>query len=505
MGTITMDFQFVSEDSRKRLKAFMKKAENYGDYVQILSNYVLDSDEVPDELVLLAIRHCDNLGRREVSRGIIEAHQTKDAILPYFVLMHAAQRDDWEIALQELESAIERASADWIIYWYLISLYWISATRAIDHVRASRAEEQIQAMLAETSTVECYSPQYYYLSANSERYARGMNGPLQTSEMGLRKAREFDDRYWEARCLKQIGALTGFYELAPGNVDRGRSLLMEAKAICKELGDSRGLIEVLSYLGGISGTTGAFNDDINANLEMLKVRELIGDRPVYEFHNISAAYNYLREGKEALEWARLALDNATSRPLLQPLVHLDMAAALILSGELRQAQEHIDIAGRLNLESGIETNLAYEYRVTGLLERARGDLDTAMHSFQTALAIEESNSRVNRMMATLMYLAETEVMQFHATKENRDADVSGPWLERYGNTATENQLQGHIGIALCLKSDLRLRQGRNDEARELANEAMLLSKKQGLEYLKLRATPLLNAQTARTRTDSTRQ
>ena len=501
MGTITMDFQFISGDSRKILEKFMKRAQNYGDYVQLLADHVIDSDEVPDELVLLAIRHCDNLGRGEKSRGVIEAHQTKDAILPHYMIMHAAERDDWELALQEIESAIERSSADWVLYWYLISLYWLSLTRALDHVRAEKAEEEIERMLTERSSIDCYSPQYYYLRANRERYERGMKGPLEFAEKGLEKAREFNDRYFESRCLKQIGTFSGFYDLAPGSVAKGRALLIESKAICEELGDPRGLIEVLSYLGGISGASGAFTDDLRANLETLRVRELIGDRPVYEFHNISVSYCLLQKGKEALEWAKLALDNATSRPLLVPLVHLDLAAALVLTGDLRRAQEHIDIARPLNLESGVEANLAFEHRVTGLLERAKGDYDTAMHSFESALEIERSNSRVNRLVVTLMYLAETEVAAFQVHQDSRDNETSGPWLERYEATATDNNLQGHSGIALCLKSELRLRQGRHEEAREFANNAIHLSKQPGLEFLKERATPLLRAVTAGARAD----
>jgi tetratricopeptide (TPR) repeat protein len=499
-----MDFQFVSESSRKTLRIFMKKADSYGDYVKLLTDHVISTDDIPDDLILLALRHADYLGRRNVGRELIETQQTRDVVLPYYVMLHAAERDDWDIALQELETAIDRSSRDWIAYWYLIKLYWLAMTRALDPVTAAKAEERIDQMLEEKTSIHCFSPQYYYLKANAQRYERGMKGPLQVLRLGLEKAREFDDRYFEARCLKSLGAMIGYYDLAPGSVEEGMSLLLEAKKICEELGDPRGLIEVLSYLGGINATVGAFMDNLNANLEMLRVRELIGDKPVYEFHNIAAAYCALQDPKEALEWARLAIDSASSRPLLTPIVHLDLAAALILNGKLNQAKEHINTARRLSLETGIESNLAYEYKTSGLLERAAGDYDSAMHSFESALEIEERNSRVNRVITTLTYLAETEVASFQATRESRDVDVSGPWLQRYESTAVDNQLRGHIGIARCLKSELRLRQGRHEEARTLADEVMRLSEQAGLEYLRNRATQLLDTLAAEPQSKSRR-
>ena len=219
------------------------------------------------------------------------------------------------------------------------------------------------------------------------------------------------------------------------------------------------------------------------NLEILKTRELIGDNPVYEFHNIAAAYHQMGNGKEALEWAKLALDSAASSPLLLPIVHLDVAWALILLDRLGEAKEHIETASKLNLEAGLESGLAYEYMVNAQYEKALGDYDSAIHSLETALEINQRNSRFNRAVSCLMYLTEIEVACYEAYPQNMHDDVSGSWMKEFETAIRERSLSGYAGVLLCLKSDLRFRQGRHSEARGFASEAMSLSQQPGYEYL----------------------
>ncbi len=484
IGTITMDYRFVSKDTKNLLGKFMARASTYSDYVETMSSYVLSNKDTADELVLLAIRHCENLGRNELQRRIIETYQRRDVVVPYFLLIHAEERDEWDIVLNEFEKAIENCSDDWIAYFYLIQLYWLASTRSVDARAEERAFVQIENLIETKTSIHCYTPQFYYLQSHKLRYEGDIAGAIDLCKLGLAKAREFDDRYLESRCLKEMGALTGFFSIGPGSAETGLSFLNEAKEICKELDDPRGLIEVLSYVGGINAMSGAFTVWRDINLEMLKVRELMGDDPSYEFHNIAIAFHQLKDGKEALEWAKFALESANSRPQLLPIAHLDVAFALILLDRLSEAEEHIDTARRLNLEAGLESGLAYEYMVNGQLERALGDYDSAIHSFKSALEINERNARFNRLVSCLMYLAETEVTSFGATLQNMHDDLSGPWMEQFENHIQERGLTGYIGFLLCLKSELRFKQGRHDEARIYANEARNISQQHGYEHLK---------------------
>ncbi len=87
------------------------------------------------------------------------------------------------------------------------------------------------------------------------------------------------------------------------------------------------------------------------------------------------------------------------------------------------------------------------------------------------------------MIFCLMMLAETEVISFEPNSSNRDHEMSGQWWERFDKLVREMELPGFIGNALYLKSELRLKQGRYEEAQQLISEVLQLSKKPGLAYL----------------------
>jgi len=499
IGTIAIDFHFVGDDSQQFLSKLMEEATDYSCYVESLCEHVIHVHESDDELVLLAIRHSDYLGRKSLTRKIIEKHRIREVVRPYFVISDISKEKDAEQAVYEIKKSIQNCKTGWILYWNLIQLYWFAVTRAIDISTEDEAETQIEEIIQSDKNLRCYTPQFYYLKAQRMRYEGDITKAIELCEKALDLCREFDDKYFESRFLKELGANIGFYSFRPGAIEKAKPLLIEARKICEELGDPSGLMEILSYIGGISGMLGEFNEFKISNLEVLRLRELIKDEPVNEFHNAAVASNQLGEANDALEWAKIAIESARARPLLLPYAHLDMAWALITMNRIVEATHHIDIARKLNLENGLEAALAYEYMVNGLLESARGDYESATHSFENALEINERNSRNNRMIYCLMLLAEVEVASFEPNPANRDDEFSGSWLERFDKFVREMELQGFIGNALYLMGELRLKQGRHDEAQELLQEMLRLSEKPGLAYLREKALQVEGIHSSRTR------
>jgi tetratricopeptide (TPR) repeat protein len=494
-----MDFQFVEKSTRRILEEIMKQAPDYSTYVKILSTRVLTEDNPADEITLIALRHSEYLGGRQTYLDILEKHRNKDVLIPYYLTGTVADKDDWTHRLFEIERLSAQCNSDWIRYWYLIHLYWLGHTRAIDEYLAERTETHIEQLVTKNRALDCYTPQFYYLKSQRMRYEGDIDRAIELSLIMLQKARGFEDKYFEARALKELGALNGFYSFKPELLDKAKPFLHEARQICEVLGDTRGLIEILSYVGGICGKRGEFTEYKKINLEVLNLREVLGDEPKNELHNAAAISILLGEGKEALEWAKVSLEPGATRPLLLPYLHLNKAAALILLNRLDEAQIEIDVARRLNIETGLEPGLAYEYMVNGLLEKARGDYESALHSFETAMEIDERNSRFNRMIVDLMRLAETEVEAFDPTPENRDDELSGQWLERFDQFSKENNLPGFIGNALCLKSELRFKQGRHAEANQILSEVLKMAEHPGLAHLRDEAILLQDVRILRDR------
>ncbi len=499
IGTITMDFQFIGKFPSQFLIKSMKHAADYSTYVHLLCEQVMAQEGSGDKFVLIALRHSDNLGKRQLYSKILDKYRNRDILYPYYLANLVAEKDEWVNILSEIERINQKCEDDWVRYGYLILSYWLAHTRAIDGFLAETAEVQIEELVQKNDSLRCYLSQLHYLKSQRLRYEGDVEKAIEACDAALELAREHDDRYFESRALKELGALIGFYSFGPSRIEVAKPYLRGAREICDELGDIRGKMEVLSYIGGICATRGEFLESKSINLEVLGLREKLGDIPMTEFHNASMAAIELGNGREALEWAMTGLENVDSRPLLLPYLHLDKAAALVLLNRLDEAEVHVDIARELNLKAGLESGLAFEYMVVGLLERARGDFDSAFHSFESALEINERNARFPRMVICLMRLAETEVATFEPTLKNRDDDVSGIWLERFDRLAREKELPGFIGYALCLKSELRFKQGRHEEAQQLISEVLHMSTKQGLAPLRDKALVIQDLRVPRER------
>jgi tetratricopeptide (TPR) repeat protein len=131
--------------------------------------------------------------------------------------------------------------------------------------------------------------------------------------------------------------------------------------------------------------------------------------------------------------------------------------------------------------------VAIEHMVSGLLERALGDYDSAMNSLESALNINLKEHRHNRVTSCMIKLAETEVMSFEPTSVNQNQDTSGKWMTKLRKYGDEMDLLGVKGLAFYLKGELRLKQGRHDEAQEFAEKVLKMSEVPGLTYLKEKA------------------
>ena len=493
IGTIEMDFQFVGKSTERFLRNTMSNAVNYAAYVDYLCEHVLIEKNPDDELVLLALRHAEFLGKSRTYKKIIEKYHSRTTLYPYYLAYSVVGKEEWSHIVGEMDRATEGCEVDWIRYWYLILQYWLSHSRSIDEYNAERTETRIVQLVESNKSLRCYLPQFYYLKSHRVRYEGNIEKAIEIQRETLQVSREFEDKYFESRALKDLGALLGFYTYGPEQIREAGPFLSEARKICEELGDTRGVLEILSHIGGICNSRGEFTEFKNINLEILNLREQISGSPTYEFHNLSVASAILGDSKEALEWANMGLEQGSSRTLLLPYLHLDKAVALILLNRLDEAEVQIDIARELNIQNGLEIALGFEYMTNGLLERAKGDFDSAFHSFEAALEINERNHRFNRMIYCLMLLAETEVAAFEPTTRNRDSEVSGEWMEQFDRSAREKELPGYIGYTLCLKSELRLKQGRHDEAQQLISETLRMSSNPSIGFLRDKALVLQRA------------
>jgi len=92
---------------------------------------------------------------------------------------------------------------------------------------------------------------------------------------------------------------------------------------------------------------------------------------------------------------------------------------------------------------------------------------------------------------TLIHLTDVEIEMFSYGKENTNAEVSGPWMQRLMEQVQEKDLPGIEAQALLLKAKFRFKQGRASDAKKLVKKVLKASKTSGMTYLKSMAESLL--------------
>ena len=177
-------------------------------------------------------------------------------------------------------------------------------------------------------------------------------------------------------------------------------------------------------------------------------------------------------------------------PSIRANSYLNMARALIILERLDEAEYFLDIGRKLTMDVGINRALARTYVVTGLLERARGDIQTALQTIEQGLKISEGKNRQFPIIEILHSLAETEIILF-THYEDQNQDNVGPWLTRLEYEARERDFPGYIGLALLLKAQLRLNQGRVSDAYNILDEAIDISKNPGTKFLEKKIAKLV--------------
>ena len=123
-----------------------------------------------------------------------------------------------------------------------------------------------------------------------------------------------------------------------------------------------------------------------------------------------------------------------------------------------------------SLKVGLDRNTAENYIVAGHIERVKGELESAMYHFERGLEIAEQVNHQNRINSCLIGLVKTEIDLLEVDETSALVDTSGSWMKLLQSEVSRKELPGISGILLLLKLELRLKQGRMDEASSLLED-----------------------------------
>jgi hypothetical protein len=206
------------------------------------------SESAPDEIVLLAIQHTANLSFSELEWKVLNAQEGRTFLNPYLIAKQVTDDQGWELAIKASQDAIEQSSSEWVSLLYQLHLYRIATLRRY----GSPLEEQMQKQIAETfrdnPALEVFSPRFYLDLTVRLRYEGDVERSLAACEKGILQAERIDDRLYLTRLLWQKAELIGVYSFGPGSTYEAKQLLSEARLICEAIGDTMGLVRILSLV-----------------------------------------------------------------------------------------------------------------------------------------------------------------------------------------------------------------------------------------------------------------
>jgi tetratricopeptide (TPR) repeat protein len=188
--------------------------------------------------------------------------------------------------------------------------------------------------------------------------------------------------------------------------------------------------------------------------------------------------------KSAQEWHRLVMDRQNE---MGPYSWFPKVELYLEQGNMREAEKALEKATKFTMELGYESALGRLYNVSASFERARGDLESAMDYVERALEIYDRASRQLRVRMSLLNLVELELELFMPTKQNRIDEFSGKWMKRLEQEVEINDIPGFEARLMLMKSELRMRQGRHDEAEQLLHDVISFTDGETMRFIHKKA------------------
>jgi tetratricopeptide (TPR) repeat protein len=298
-------------------------------------------------------------------------------------------------------------------------------------------------------------------------------------EKSYESAIEQDDQLLSCDVLTQMALNVKDFDTA-----RALKLVNRAEAVARNLGYNTGIRSAMNNKAMIHSACGEFNASIECYLEVIAIGEKHRTPTMHTIPGqIAWVYNEMGNGEEALEWAMMSLDTAKGRPRFQPYAYFDIARALAIQGRTEEARQYLEEGYEKSRRIALEIYLQGGYLISGEIDMAEERHLDAMHIFEKSYEIAERIGRQDRLNSSLLRATECELALFESNEDTQSAESSGLWMERLEREVAEKNIPGIRGRLLLLKSELRLKQGRRDDAETLLNEVRIMAANPRMSYL----------------------
>ncbi len=457
-GYITKDLPFLEENIRSEIEAVLSVTDNYWDFAELLSSKAV-LPKCPPNLVYISLYHLSRLKNKKTVEKVVDAHPDLPIPVPF---IHP-QGTDYVIDKDLIEKSIELNQNDVITFYMLMRLY---RATAIGSPEEEQAKNRIEEFLRKNEHMRLHSADYYG-HTGWRIYEPGPDIHLEYYNRALELARESGDKWHQASLLTLIAEESAQFKTGKDTYSVARKYLSEAMEICREINDRGGVATALQNMAVFAFSRFEIGEAFDCQLESALIQGELGEISPNAASNLAGIYGAMGDKKSALEWAKHLNDEE-----LGPYAHFPMVGHHLSQDNIREAEKSLDRARELTMALGHDKALASLYGATASVDRARGDLESAMENVQRALEIYDRASRQLRVRGALLKLSGLEVEMFMPTKQNRMDNHAGQYMERLEHEVENNDIPGVDARLMFQKSELRMKQGRHEEAEELLDQVI---------------------------------
>jgi tetratricopeptide (TPR) repeat protein len=474
IGTVTKYYAFVEPSIKETLESIMKDAQDYHDFIVRLSHELANPDS-PEPLAHIgAVLSCD-AQNIETNNRIANIHEHRLSVKPWIIQIDSSQK------LDAVNDLIDSSPPDWILF----QAYLRKAERLYLVPQAYDSLEEAKKVINSNKEMDCFEPVFIFHKVMLQRVEEYGESASQLGEVGLKKARDYNDIQLEVDLLIQQASY-----LMNSDIHRAFENTQSAYTLARKLGTPNLITSTVIAFGTLSTIIGEYDAALHAYAEGVEILQSLGAPLCHIPIHMSEVYSDIEEGRSALEWAKEALNLEASKNGQGGLddhlcPHISMARALSISGKLEEALEYVNKSHEISLRSGQEGMLATYYYTHGVYDIASGDFLSGVDLLTRALEICDRITRSQRLInRCLLALTKAEIELFETQDQKEtDPDDSGPWMTRLGQEARK---KGFPGIQLqhaLLKAEFQEKIGLSDVAMETLDLALSSASSPGTKSL----------------------
>ena len=490
IGTITKYYTFVDDGTEETLDTLMIEATDLQDFVSRLGEKVYREAVSPSLVLIAAILAWKT--QDEITRQKIESKYKDSTIVkPWTLQRYPVWNQEGLVARNRFKRAVNRAIDSQPESWVLMELYLLFIEEMLYVLEGSHTLDKARTLIEQCPELHCYKADIFLLEAEVRCSQGDTKSAIPVCQEGLEHARMTGDVFLEIGLLIRLGFCA---RVSDGK--RALDLTEEAYRLSKETGIPVLSAIALNSMGSHSRSRGEYDLALESYSESMNVLVALGQPDSHVPIEISFILSELGDGREALEWATMALESereggpggmdSHACPLYA------MAYALILLGKTEEADAHLDAAYEISLRAGHELQIGRYFYLSGLSEIAKGDSNTGIQTIERALEIFRRIRSQFEVTRCLLALTKAEIDTFEIQHADIDPTDSGSWMVELEREANEKDLPGILIQHALLKAQFQEKIGQTNAARETLKKALTICDNPGVRTLQTKVKERAN-------------